>query len=378
MPVIETSSYDCKGFSRSSHWGLNRRGHWQTIYPTLFRKLPKPDYQRETILTADQDFLDLDWCKNGSRRLVILTHGLEGHSNAIYMRGMVRALTLNGWDTLSWNMRGCSGRPNATIKAYHSGATEDLLAVFTHALFKKDYEEISLIGFSLGGNLTLKFLGEHHESMSSLITKAVVISVPCDLQSSARKLAILKNRIYQRRFLKTLKAKALAKATQFPGKLDPKKLKRLKNIEAFDEAYTAPIHGFKSAADYYESCSSSKYLSEISVPTLLVNALDDPFLTPACFPYEAAQKNPCLFLETPKHGGHVGFFRGAKSNLFWSEQRTMEFLDDASIAPQIDRPQTGATAADLEIQVLQGSGRNNPQLTEKNRSAELHPVETSL
>lgn len=295
----------------------------QTILPVLFPRRVSLRFARERLELPDGDFLDLDWARTGSRRLAILSHGLEGDSSAGYIRGLAASLTEAGWDALAWNFRGCSGEPNRLLRAYHSGATDDLGAVIAHA--EKHYRRIVLIGISLGGNLTLKHLGENAGHPS--IVGGVGISVPVDLAACARALdSRWGNRIYLRRFLASLAAKARAKAERFPEQLALSRLASLETIEQFDEHFTAPVHGFAGAEDYWAKCSARQFLAQIRVPTLLLNAQDDPLLAPGAFPTAEAEANPDLFLEAPSCGGHVGFIDLREGVRPWFERRVVEFL----------------------------------------------------
>lgn len=307
---------------------LFRNAHLQTIYPTIYRKTPLITPERERVWTPDGDFLDLDWSldRNGER-LAILTHGLEGHSRGHYCQGMAAALQRAGWDVLAWNFRGCSGEPNVKLQSYHSGATGELQIVLDHVFAEYDYRSISLVGFSLGGNLMLKYLGDQAERIDSRIRGAVALSVPCDLASSAKRLEWWQNRIYMKRFMRTLRAKVREKAARFPEQISTDGLERMRTFAEFDNAYTGPIHGFKGAHDYWAQCSCLKVLENIAIPTLLINALDDPFLTPECFPSRAAQANRHFSLEIPKYGGHLGFVELNKAGEYWSERRASNFLE---------------------------------------------------
>ena len=187
-------------------------GHVQSIYPSLFRKLNDQFMVRERTDIEDGDFLDLDWCRNGSRRLVIISHGLEGHSRRPYIVGMAKALVDNGWDALAWNFRSCGGSMNRHLRFYHSGATEDLNRVVDIAVQTGNYDEIALVGFSMGGNLSLVYLGEQSIPVHPIVKKAVVYSVPCDLKASAEQLAQPQNKIYMKRFLKDLKPRFLVQS----------------------------------------------------------------------------------------------------------------------------------------------------------------------
>lgn len=301
--------------------------HLQTIYPTLFRKVPLVTPRRERISTPDDDFIDLDWStRTQSKRLVVLTHGLEGHARSHYCQGMARAFQSAGWDALAWNFRGCSGEPNRQIVSYHSGATSELQIVLDHVFANSDYQEIALVGFSLGGNLTLKYLGDLGTNIDSRIRGAVAISVPCDLASSSHQLEHWKNRIYMARFMRSLRAKIKEKAKRFPGKLKLDGLDKMHTFAEFDDAYTAPIHGFDGAEDYWTQSSCRHVLNQIAVPSLLINALDDPFLSPKCYPQAAATRNPNFHLETPAHGGHLGFVTFKDQGIYWTERRAVAFL----------------------------------------------------
>lgn len=302
-------------------------GHLQTLFATLFRRVTGVRYQRERVELDDGDFLDLDWSRVGAGRLVVLCHGLEGDTSQPYIRGMAKAFNRIGWDALAWNYRGCSGEPNRTLRAYHSGATEDLEAVLLHALKNKNYSKAALVGFSLGGNLILKYLGERGAKIDARIQKAVAFSVPCDLKASSAHLAKPANKIYMMAFLSRLKKKIRAKKKLFPGQIDDRGYFKLKTFKDFDDRYTATLHGFKDALDYWKQSSALGYLDAISIPTLMVNAQDDPFLPEECFPEAVARNHPYLYLETPPTGGHVGFVSFNEDGEYWSEKRAVEFIN---------------------------------------------------
>ncbi|WP_210463506.1 YheT family hydrolase [Rufibacter roseolus] len=300
-------------------------GHLQTILPSTLRRLPPHTYTRERIQTPDKDFLDLDWSKVGSQTLVVISHGLEGDTHRPYMKGMVRAMNKAGWDALAWNFRSCSGEPNHLLRSYHMGAVEDLDLVVRHALQTGKYETIHLVGFSMGGNLTLNYLAQWSDKVPAQVARAAVFSVPCHMKSACLQLAKPANRIYMRRFLKSLHEKLKEKSQRF--ELDLTGYEQINSFEQFDDRYTAPLHGFKNAADYYERCSSVSHLHRIKVPTLLVNAQNDPFLSKECFPVEQARQNPNFYLEMPKEGGHVGFSEGFFKGRYYSERRAVAFLE---------------------------------------------------
>lgn len=301
-------------------------GHVQTIFPTLFRQVDGVTYKRERIQTPDQDFLDIDWSVRGNPRLAIISHGLEGCTDRAYIKGMVKALNRQGWDVLAWNYRSCSGKPNKKLRSYHNGVTDDLACVIRHAGQKRSYRRIALIGFSLGGNLTLLYLGR--EKTDPRICASIVFSVPCDLAASAQTLASPVNKIYMKRFLRELRQKIRAKMKYWPGRITDNGYHKIQSFKDFDDAYTAPIHGFKDAEDYWEKCSSKPYIPDIKVPTLIVNAKNDPFLHPLCYPFDEADNNPLVTLEVPSSGGHVGFVSFNAQGIYWSERRAVAFLNE--------------------------------------------------
>ena len=312
MPVIP---------SRFRPPALLANGHVQTILPVLLPRRIALPFVRERLELPDGDFLDLDCSRAGHSRLAILTHGLEGSSSQKYIRGMAQTLHAARWDVLAWNFRGCSEEPNRLLRAYHSGDTADLAAIIAQS----NYPRIALIGFSLGGNVTLKYVGEAPPHPA--IVAAAAISVPVDLASSARKLDQRRsNRIYLRRFIVPLIAKIEAKAQKFPGELNTSGLRAIRSFQEFDGRYTAPLHGFRDAEDYWTRASARQFLPRITVPTLILNARNDPFLTTDSMPFAEAEANPSLFLEAPDSGGHAGFLDFAHGVQPWSERRVAEFL----------------------------------------------------
>ncbi len=252
---------------------------------------------------------------------------MEGSSHRPYVLGMARALHRKGWDVLAWNFRSCSGEMNRKLRFYNSGETDDLQTVIKHGQASKNYDEITLVGFSMGGNQILVYLGEQAKAAVGKISMACVFSVPCHLKSSAEKLAAITNKIYMKRFLKFLHQKIKIKMTMFPGQIDDKDFHHIKSFKDFDDRYTSRIHGFKDAEDYWQKCSSKFFIREIKIPTLLINALNDPFLAAECFPFAEIKENEFVQMETPKAGGHVGFVSFNKAGEYWSEQRAVEFLN---------------------------------------------------
>lgn len=303
--------------------------HLQTIFPYLFRKIKGVPYKRERIITPDDDFLDLDWAKvSNPNSLLILSHGLEGHSKRNYILGMVKLFNHKNFDCLAWNYRSCSGDINKKKIFYHHGMTEDLETVINHAIGLKKYKKIFLVGFSLGGNITCNYIGKKCKDLPHEIKGAAVFSTPFDLFSATKSFHGKKfNKVYIYRFLSSLKKKIRLKENLLNElKVTENQLKKIKDFHQWDELITAPLHGFKNKNDYYAKSCSKKILSKIQIPTLVVNAKNDPFLGPNCFPFEEANKNPYLFLETPENGGHCGFTSFDHKPFYWSEIRTLDFF----------------------------------------------------
>ncbi|MDP4720347.1 MAG: alpha/beta fold hydrolase [Akkermansiaceae bacterium] len=320
MPLIPESTY------RPPSW--LRGGHWQTVHPVLFRRVEKVTTRRERLELDDGDFLDLDWSGNSADKLAVISHGLEGSSQATYVQGMAKAFIKRGWDVLAWNMRGCSGELNRLPSFYHSGKTEDLDLVIRHAQKVHPANSIDLIGFSLGGNLTLKYVGERGKDIDPMIRRAVAFSVPCELSCCSRTLEEKANRLYMERFLKTLRRKVVEKERVFPGELDVGRVEGIRTFAGFDGRFTAPLHGFRDAEDYWNRSSCRRVLADIAIPSLLVNAANDPILGADCYPEEEARSSSKFHFEIPKNGGHCGFGAGGE---YWSESRAVQFLGSAQL-----------------------------------------------
>lgn len=321
MPLVTGSSYQPPFFFSN--------GCLQTVYPSLARRVDANRYRRERIDTPDDDFLDLDWSRIGSRKLVILSHGLEGNTHRPYMVGMAAMMNRIGWDALAWNYRACSGEINRQLRMYHNGCIDDLDCVVQHALKSGTYNTVALIGFSLGGNLTLMYLGSMGRTLDRRIQRSVVFSVPCDLKAGAQELAKPKNRLYMKQFLVSLHDKIKKKMEQMPDKINDDDYDSIKTFKEFDDRYTAPINGFRDAEDYWAKCSSDQFIPEIRIPTLIVNAQDDPFLARSCYPVQKGEQSEYVHLEMPASGGHVGFVQFNDDGSYWSENRAAEFLGQA-------------------------------------------------
>ncbi len=316
MPLIH-SSYAPNLFFRN--------GHLSTIYSGLIRKVNGLEQVRERIILPDSDFLDLDWSysKESTQKVVLIIHGLEGSTKRAYMKGSAKLLSNAGFDVCAINLRGCSGAPNTLYRSYHSGATEDLESVISHVLKLKKYRSLFLHGFSLGGNLLLKYLGEKRV-VPKEVKGAVGISVPCQLADSLHQLLKFKNSIYAKRFKGNLIDKLKVKRKLFPNRISKNDIEQVKTLKDFDDIYTSKAHGFKDAMDYYTQCSCRQFLSRITVPTLIINAKNDSFLGADCYPVQIAEKHDHIHLEIPAYGGHVGF-HGA-NNFTYAERRTLAFL----------------------------------------------------
>lgn len=316
MPIIQKSGYKRKPF-----YLINE--HFETIYPSAFRKVKLPPYQQERLELIDGDFLDLGWVKNGNNKCVVVSHGLEGNNERPYVAGMAKVFSENGWDVLTWNYRSCGHEMNRLKRLYHHGVTDDLGAVIDHSLAHA-YDAVALVGVSMGGSTTLKYLGEQSDQAPEKVIGGAVFSVPCNLYDSAVQLTFKKNKLYRDRFLKKLIVKVKRKAEQYP-EIDIEGIDDIRTFDEFDEKYTAPIHGFESAMHFYTSSTSDQFYPAIRKPVLVVNALNDPMLGEKCYPYELARNSEYLYLETPEKGGHVGFMvRG--SQFTWSEYRALEFI----------------------------------------------------
>lgn len=284
----------------------------------------KVTYERERLELSDGDFVDLDWVDRGSRKLVILSHGLEGNSDRHYIRGAARLFARRGWDVLAWNCRSCSGEMNRHLRLYNHGEIGDIGEVIAHALRVRDYQRIVLIGYSMGGSITLKYLGVNGAEIPEPVKKGIAISTPCDLKASAQTLEDPANRFYKKRFLKNLRKKIAKKAEQFPEVIDLSHFDRIEVWEDFDNFYSAPLNGYRDADDFYQQASAINFMDGITVPALVLNAKNDPILTPACSPAALAEKHPNIFVETPEKGGHVGFSLPGDQHA-WSEYRALEF-----------------------------------------------------
>jgi predicted alpha/beta-fold hydrolase len=305
-------------------WWL-RGAHRQTLFPALCRRRRVPALTRERIELPDGDFIDLDWTQGGGEKIVLLLHGLEGSLESHYTGGLLSALALENYRAGLLYFRGCSGEPNRLARSYHSGETGDLDFAVRHILKHLPGKQLAVIGFSLGGNVLLKWLGEQADA--SPLHSAVAISVPFDLNSAALKLEHGLSRIYQHHLLEKLRNSVRKKAARHPPPYPPERLQELRTFRQFDDRITAPLHGFRDVDDYYTRSSSKQFLQDIHTPTLIIQAKDDPFLPAEALPVDS-ELGPSVTLELSNRGGHVGFVSGTNppNPQYWLEQRILQFL----------------------------------------------------
>lgn len=309
-------------------WWLRGR-HRQTIWNRTLRTRPQVTTTRARWTTPDGDFIDLDFMDGplASPQLLVV-HGLEGSSDRKYVRGFLSLAAQRGWRGVALNFRGCSGTPNRAPRLYHSGDTADLDWVIGELAKRDPGAPILPVGVSLGGNVLLKWLGEEGEHVADAVVAAAAISTPYDLAVAAEKMSRGVGRLYTHFFLRTLKQKALQKAEQYPDILDAAAIRRARNWRQYDDAATAPLHGFRDAADYWQRSSSINFLDRIRRPVLLLSARDDPFIPESALPHEEVERSPWLHAEFTDRGGHAGFVAGAFPwrPVYWAERRAVEFL----------------------------------------------------
>lgn len=314
MPLIPSSSYP-------KHPLYGGNGHLETLVSPLFTREKQVPYQRERLELPDGDFLDLDWLRGGHARLIILSGGMEGSSSQNYMKRTADFFFNSGWDVLAWNYRSCSGELNRLPKTYSYAETFDFRTVIDHALGTGNYSTAALIGFSMGGCLVTKYLGETQRPDSRVVA-AVSFSVSCDLRDSMQKTE--KNPIYNHYFINKLKQKLKAKAS-YHSSIRNIPLNRIKSFDDYLSYYNIPFHHFKDADDFYTQSSCAQFIPRIQVPCLMVNPLNDPILGAQCYPYELAKTNSNFYLETPATGGHLGYPNSSPS-YNWTAERASEFI----------------------------------------------------
>lgn len=301
-------------------------GHAQTIWPLLIRG-PLPRYRRERWDTPDGDFIDLDWIdgKPGAP-CVALFHGLEGSSRSHYARRLMHAAEQRGWHGVVVHFRGCSGEPNRLPRAYHSGDSQEIDWVLRR-LQARGFSALFAAGVSLGGNALLKWLAERGSLASAVIDAAAAVSAPLDLAAANTALSSGFNLVYAKHFLRTLIPAAINKELRFPGRIDIRRAQAARTLRDFDDAVTAPLHGFLGADDYYARSSAGPLLGTVRTPTLLLHAANDPFLPPTALPRREGLP-AAVTLEVTDRGGHVGFVHGAPpGRVDWLPQRLLVHFD---------------------------------------------------
>jgi predicted alpha/beta-fold hydrolase len=323
-------------FYRAPLWLPN--SHIQTIVPALFARLPAVAYWRERWDTPDGDFIELDWLVREPRAehetspdtpLFVLFHGLEGSSASHYARALMSAAHELGWQGVVPHFRSCSGPLNLLPRFYHLADSAEVDWVLRR-LRDTHRGPIVAAGVSLGGNVLLRWLGERRED-ASFITAAAAISAPLDVHAGGRALSQGFGKVYTRNFLKTLKAKALQKLEQYPGLFDANTMLASRTMYEFDNVVTAPLHGFRDTDDYWTRATTRPLLPEITVPTLVLNARNDPFLPGAVLPARH-EVSAAVELDQPQHGGHVGFMTGPfPGRIDWLSRRVFNYL-----APFVD------------------------------------------
>ncbi|HWA14078.1 MAG TPA: hydrolase [Burkholderiales bacterium] len=306
--------------------------HLQTIYPSLFLRGRPPAYRRERWRTPDADFIELDWIDGPPQApLAAMFHGLEGSSASHYATALMRAVAARRWRGVVVHFRGCGGEPNVLPRAYHSGDADEVAWILVRLRAMQGAVPLFATGVSLGGNAMLKWLGREGEAAAPIVDAAAAVSAPVDLPEAGDRLCRGINRLYGRHFLRTLKPKSLAKLARFPGLYDGERVARARDLRAFDDLVTAPLHGFRDAADYWRRSASKPGLAGIAVPTLIVHAGNDPFLPGRYLP-PPAQVSPAVQIEMTRGGGHVGFTSGPfPGNVAWLPQRLLAFFAAAPV-----------------------------------------------
>lgn len=321
MPLIEESSYNAPLFCSNAHL--------QTVIPSFFRQEAPVDYERECFATPDGDCLYLDWarCGHQTEDLLIISHGLCGHTNRHYVLSLVRSFQALGIDCMAWNYRGTGQCPNRLLKMTTSNSTDELDWVTRHALQRGHYRRVYQAGYSMGANLCLLYLGREASSLPAEVVAGIAFCATIDLPVCSALMDTPPGLFYCRYFLKKLEKMLLAKKQQFPDHIDLDKMRQVRNFADFDNAYTAPIMGFRDAMDYWQTASAWCWLDKINVPVLMVQPLNDPFLGGECYPHEIARKSEAVFLETPRSGGHCGFMT-PKGQEWWPAARAKQFVQE--------------------------------------------------
>lgn len=344
-PAAPTEAEAGFGAGQRMPWWLCD-GHTQTIIPARFTRRPQVGFRRERWTTPDRDFIDLDWTTHDTAPdapLVVMFHGLEGDSGSHYAQALMHALAARGWQGVVPHFRGCSGELNLAPRFYHSGDAEEIGWILQrlHAQHCAPARRLLAVGISLGGNALLRYLGEQGQAAGRLVAAAASVSAPLDLAAGGAALGRGFNRVYTRMFLQTLKRKSLAKLLQYPGLFDRDAMLASQDLYAFDNVVTAPLHGFRDTDDYWTRAASKPVLGSVAVPTLVLNARNDPFLPARHLP-GPEQVSAAVWLEQPEHGGHVGFMTPREGllrqlpllpyagHIGWLPQRVLRFFDSVA------------------------------------------------
>jgi len=323
--LLDNDALNFAGESNYAPFPLFRNPHIHTIYARFAREVVNFNVQHQTIELPDGDILETGWVRNGSKKLLILVHGLEGRADAPYMRSTGKIFHSFGWDVLTWSFRGCGLQPNRQLRSYNSGYTGDLSHLIE--MNKDHYDEIVLVGFSVGGNLCLKYLGEAPEKVPASVKGAVAISSPIDLGQTADELKKGINKIYLAYFLKSFKDKLTIKRQIYPDAFGSDFFRAIRDFEDYDNRFTAPWFDYRNAREYWEDASCERFLDKIRKPVLFLTAEDDTFFRGANLPKGTARQNEYLHIDAVPRGGHVGFFKGFRASSSWMELRALSFLE---------------------------------------------------
>ncbi len=316
----------------SPPWWL-RNAHLQTLWAALVRRAPKPALRRERLELPDGDFVDLDWTTGASGPVVVVLHGLQGSSGSNYARGLLESLHQQGFRAVLMHFRGCSGESNRLSRFYHAGETGDLHTLIHALRAREPHTPLAAVGYSLGGNVLLNYLGQ--PGNNAPLACAVAVSVPFDLHHAAQRLERGFSRVYQYGLLRSLRIAVRKKFKSLSAPVGLDELSRINSLRDYDDKITAPLHGFSGVDEYYTKSSCRQSLNRIRTPTLILHAADDPFMTPAAIP-SPDELSPCVTLELSEHGGHVGFVGGAPwEACYWLEQRIPEYLKNAFMSLRI-------------------------------------------
>ena len=321
MPLIYQSSYTKRPL-------LLFNSYLETLIPYFSARGKGVAYERERLELEDGDFLDLDWVRNQGDKLLVVTHGFEGNTQDVFMEQSAAYFSAHGYDVLLWNLRSCSAELNRLPRFYHHGDIEDLDAVIRHGKQSKSYDEISLVGFSLGGAILINYLGS--TLPKEKVKCAVAVSVPLDINETSHTIGSGWNKfILERNFLNKIKKKVLKKAKQFPELISEEKVRSISSLQQMHEEVVLLLNGYSSNEAYHTQWSCLQSLHQVDLPLLIINAKNDPLLSSGDFPYTFCEKSPNVHLETPKFGGHVGFSKKLKGEP-WYLQRIHAFTNNLS------------------------------------------------